>query len=552
MKTNTTKALIYLGFLLIIYSCDFQNELEQVQMDNTRRELRPQDIPNVTSKLIVRLGLNNGSERFSMASDYGQMEFTIDWDKVLQSIDKYKISTYSFNINPKNKEPYEFYNLVLRIDPHGNAYKPFIVRYKMTEEFYEKYRISGNLEGFDGEMSIIPVTGASGKSAFSANLDENVRSISPDQDCPSIDLNLENGETSGGPSGISTGGTGGTGGTQVTVTRCDFYLVKNSYDVYFNGEYSYSDFYYTMEENCYEYTYVSHTEVANTGNCDIGPGEIPMLIADDYDSRTIKLESHLDQDSTLLINISCEELIKWKEVGAFKPSDKSLERLKFYDSNTHFPHTFSLQTLKTAAGKVVNLDYFSINVTQLPHGYSAESMLNEVRNNINSFIDAPNTSFRPYGPMDHASWPSNDPLGTLMHINIPGDNGVVVCTEAKSDKWKFSTITAPYLTGYHPVSGTREFGFTTNLDGSYTFYTRGVDRIGLSLNQLIENVFVGEGTSFNGSDALWSSFQQGISKFVNNNGGSSSVNEPVVGRPNWNDIKEFLNGNKDISELGCK
>jgi len=64
------------------------------------------------------------------------------------------------------------------------------------------------------------------------------------------------------------------------------------------------------------------------------------------------------------------------------------------------------------------------------------------------------------------------------------------------------------------VSGTREFGYVANADGSYTFYTRGVDRITQSINDLLV-----ESKSFNEADNLWESFQAGIQNYANQNGG---------------------------------
>ncbi|RAV27409.1 hypothetical protein [Sinomicrobium soli] len=68
-------------------------------------------------------------------------------------------------------------------------------------------------------------------------------------------------------------------------------------------------------------------------------------------------------------------------------------------------------------------------------------------------------------------------LRAVIGIDIKGpDNESVIVSDYNTEKWTFSTIFDPKY-GEHPVSGNRDFGYTQNGDGSYTFYTRGVDRL---------------------------------------------------------------------------
>ena len=53
------------------------------------------------------------------------------------------------------------------------------------------------------------------------------------------------------------------------------------------------------------------------------------------------------------------------------------------------------------------------------------------------------------------------------------------------------------------------------------------------------------------ADSLWESFQEKTNQFINSNGGVSSINTPITNRPNWNKVKEILEGSKPISDLGC-
>lgn len=101
------------------------------------------------------------------------------------------------------------------------------------------------------------------------------------------------------------------------------------------------------------------------------------------------------------------------------------------------------------------------------------------------------------------------------------------------------------------ISGTRQFGYETNADGSYSFFVRGTDRFN---SNIVENLVYGitfGGDVFSGADALWESFQTKLKDHVNNNFGSSIIKEPTKNRPDWEKIKKVLKGELPITELGC-
>lgn len=210
------------------------------------------------------------------------------------------------------------------------------------------------------------------------------------------------------------------------------------------------------------------------------------------------------------------------------------------------------------------MDYFPITVSQLPvvNGtrLTPEQFLNQIRRNINSFVDTSYSEFEPYhwyGVDDRQLWNSSNPLGTVIAIDIKGpDNGSVMVTDYASDHWTFSTIYDPKY-GQHPVSGNRDFGFTKNSNGSYTFYTRGVDRLsdagGNALHEL--SVFLNRPSfPLSQADSLWKSFQNKISKYVNSHGGRANVSTPQIQRPDWQDVLDVLDGKKPLSTLSndCK
>jgi hypothetical protein len=58
---------------------------------------------------------------------------------------------------------------------------------------------------------------------------------------------------------------------------------------------------------------------------------------------------------------------------------------------------------------------------------------------------------------------------------------------------------------------------------------------------------------FEAADDLWSTFQDNLESFINKQGndGQAKKNTPQFDRPNWDVVKEVLQGDRPISDLGC-
>ncbi|MFN3802743.1 hypothetical protein [Belliella pelovolcani] len=148
-------------------------------------------------------------------------------------------------------------------------------------------------------------------------------------------------------------------------------------------------------------------------------------------------------------------------------------------------------------------------------------------------------------------WNSSNPTGAVVSIDIWGpDNGSVITSYSSQDQWTFTTIYDP-LNWEHPVSGNRDFNYVQNTNGSYTFYTRGVDRLTNGLGTLAEWMSNFTNTTILSpfAHALWGSFQNKISSFVNENGGSATVVPAQTHRPEWQDLLDVINGEKPLSTL---
>ncbi len=63
---------------------------------------------------------------------------------------------------------------------------------------------------------------------------------------------------------------------------------------------------------------------------------------------------------------------------------------------------------------------------------------------------------------------------------------------------------------------------------------------------------VNGGNAFADADALWYNFQDKLFEFVNEEQGSSAIIPATTdNRLDWDEVKEVLQGQKPISELGC-
>ncbi|WP_147474510.1 hypothetical protein [Chryseobacterium nematophagum] len=278
-------------------------------------------------------------------------------------------------------------------------------------------------------------------------------------------------------------------------------------------------------------------------------------------TRIKNLNDALIQNPNLLLDIPCNELPKWKDLAQHQIPQSVKDKLRKINNNTSwYQDEFSIQNLDFASGASVNMDLFPVKITNMPNKlgtnkkYTPTEFFDFFRRNINLFAE----KFSPlvsssYGVDDAALWFSNNPLGSLMHIEIPGDNGTVICSGYNVQAWVFTTVQAPFnLDGMHPVSGNRLFGYYTDHNGFMYIYTRGVDRFtkpygGNILTYLTEKL------AFSKADELWEGMQIKLEAYINNtqNGGSAEKLEPVRHRPIYSKITKYLKNKASLSSLGC-
>lgn len=234
---------------------------------------------------------------------------------------------------------------------------------------------------------------------------------------------------------------------------------------------------------------------------------------------------------------------------------------------------YRFHAIDIAAGEMVNLDLYEVEVTKLPQlaGKTAtpKALFEHFRTQLSTFLDPAVARFLPHGNDDGKRWASKNPVGSLMvfEINVlspislnpkaptmHSEQGAVLLTqmggdEAKGYWWRFSTVNTPKA-GDHPVSGTREFGIRKS-GNSWVIYTRGIDRATGWLDAAAAESMV-----FKGADLLWRSMQQRLVKDISDRGGEAKAGDLQSMRIDWEksfvDTKIFDSCNWAGGSLGTR
>ncbi len=237
---------------------------------------------------------------------------------------------------------------------------------------------------------------------------------------------------------------------------------------------------------------------------------------------------------------SGDNINPWKDLLNFKAPknvwEKTKERIGGNTILTFTPN--AIQTIDYGNSTGTNFDYYSVLITKLPEGIkNGEELFDHLRLGLGSLMDY-KTTFAAYNSKESEIWNSKNPLGSVMsfdayftslHLNWD-DASVMTSSFYKGNGggyWTFTTLMTRG-DGEHPIAGTRQFGLTDNKNGTYTFYTRGVDRgYGLAL-------IAGEETIFKSAEETWSTVMNKAFVKINSEKGSALIpSTPISKRVNW-------------------
>lgn len=277
-------------------------------------------------------------------------------------------------------------------------------------------------------------------------------------------------------------------------------------------------------------------------------------------NRLKLLDDLFKTNPDILLDIPCSQLPYWKDLANHQIPQQVKDKLKTVNSNTHwYNNDLEIQNLDYSKSYTINMDVYPIKISTLPNKpgtnqkFTPAEFFNYFRLNINNFTDVNHGKFYPVvdsniGVNDTNLWSSSSPLGSLVTIKIPLDEGTVICSGYNSQAWIFTTVKSPW-DGEHPVSGNRLFGYYMDGNDMY-IYTRGIDRF-TSTYSTPEVIRELENLGYSKASDMWKNMQTLLSNFVNSNNGASQVIPGVDYVPNYIFVKEYLKGQRSLNSLGC-
>jgi hypothetical protein len=261
----------------------------------------------------------------------------------------------------------------------------------------------------------------------------------------------------------------------------------------------------------------------------------------------------------------------WVDLITFKPTQQLLDELK--------SRGLEWQRIEDGYGDV-NLDGYVLELNRLPDDpgtgvqFTAESLFDYVRTNFASILirykSLPGPSLVAYEAADEVRWDSPAPLGAVLKFRIDArplaasipfqfplsglpipEFGLVQCSELVTNQadlsgtqadwhWNFVTVKGGGIVGYHPVSGTRQFG-VRRVDQSLFWYLRAADRATTFLDYAAGPLL------FSGAEAYWTGFFANLVAFIKTNGGDATIGPMYSQRHNWSLVRTYLFGNKPIT-----
>lgn len=248
-------------------------------------------------------------------------------------------------------------------------------------------------------------------------------------------------------------------------------------------------------------------------------------------------ESSLDEGPSFeLANANVSESRRWRDLICFRPPDDVLQSLR--------RRSMQWLRLDNALGRLINLDNYEVRIARMPvvNGtrLDARGLAREFRRGLTGqnpiFVDPEASTFLPYDPDDGTRLLSDNPVGAVLYIDIPWDDGAVVVSRADAQRWVFTTVETE-RSGVHPVSGNREFGVTGIDNGQHVLFARGADR---ASGLITSEALLGQGSTFAGGERLWLSMQQRVAAWINANQGEASIITPYSERFSWLTVRSLV------------
>ena len=255
--------------------------------------------------------------------------------------------------------------------------------------------------------------------------------------------------------------------------------------------------------------------------------------------------------------------------------------------NTLYP-CFGLQPIEDGSSALVNIDYYAVEITQIPDFNSdgipdtKEQLYQKFRDNFTNLASGMTTisSTNCPSPLDvvHASWVftpyqesvdlplwESRSIGARFFIDantqevlakLITDDGAIITIQENELSFVISTIYTPRSSS-QPFSGKRMWGIRTNNNGNCEIFTRAIDR---AKPIPIINLF-GEVPGFTECDDLdyfviadrtWTNLQSNISQFISDNGGIGTIKNPQYVHLDFKRVYEKLKSDTPVNFISCQ
>lgn len=247
-----------------------------------------------------------------------------------------------------------------------------------------------------------------------------------------------------------------------------------------------------------------------------------------------------------------EDAFRWKDLLSFKPSKQLLDDIA--------TRGLQWQRIQDAQGDV-NLDVYMLEVKRLPRRPGGAATLDDTEffeyirisfpRLLPTFTIEPGNSLVPYADRDDTAWKSASPLGAVMLFKLAlgplPEWALVLCAKhdavtATDKHWNFVTLGGRGLSGYHPVSGTRQFGIRRfGVGGPLFFYIRAADRVTGSDYDLVPNpeTMFSE-IVFQGGHEYWLELLERLKQDITLNGGEAGRVSSESRRHPWTKASPYV------------
>jgi hypothetical protein len=240
--------------IFLVYSCS-KEEIEPIQLKSEQQDLiiSANEVAGLKEALHASLRIDqHGGFSVYQASEHTASEFTIDYEHVRQKIDSSGNILFTFGLFDKDNDPKTFMNMILKKDIDHGYQTPYILKFEMTEEFFEEFQFSHSLLNFEGTIKKLAFSQNSQPATFQANI-ENTRSSTSTVSCPDGNtIEMSNQQRKHDQTTTNElGDNPGSSGTIITTYEiCEYFLVTTTWLVNGGTEFAYTYDDTTIEVEC--------------------------------------------------------------------------------------------------------------------------------------------------------------------------------------------------------------------------------------------------------------------------------------------------------------